>query len=176
MAVEIAVPIAFAAYLLLTGEPSCPTITWTDEAGIEWTEEVCMSGSMSGWEAPPVEFAEGSLAAVPEPSVWGVMLLGFGLAGWGLRRSRAALKLAVQSFPQQVGQSALRSLGTKRGVDAGARTFRVAPKDRLQVLRLRPRHGAGYPRYLSDGQIVQTPISWIDGTAISWFSQPRYRR
>lgn len=28
----------------------------------------------------------GQLAAVPEPATWGFMLLGFGLAGWSLRR------------------------------------------------------------------------------------------
>lgn len=103
MAIEIAAPIAVAAFLILSGETSCPEIQWTDEQGIEWTEEVCMSGSMSGSEYEPVRFDATVSGAVPEPGTWGLMVLGFGLAGWGLRRSRQALRTPLKLVAHDLG-------------------------------------------------------------------------
>jgi PEP-CTERM motif len=58
------------------------------------------AGVLSGWNrfSNPVQGgaytltitgANGQVAAVPEPATWGMMLLGFGLAGFGLRRQKA---------------------------------------------------------------------------------------
>jgi hypothetical protein len=41
---------------------------------------------------PPVAFLDGvSLTAVPEPAVWGLMIVGFGAVGALIRRRRTAL-------------------------------------------------------------------------------------
>lgn len=47
-----------------------------------------------GTEVIPNEPREPVPSAVPEPSTWALMLLGFGLVGWRSRRTRSALSLA----------------------------------------------------------------------------------
>jgi hypothetical protein len=58
------------------------------------------AGILSGWDRRPLPLQQGpytltitganaQVAAVPEPATWGMMLLGFGLAGFGLRRQKA---------------------------------------------------------------------------------------
>ena len=47
-----------------------------------------------GTEVTPNEPREPVPSAVPEPSTWALMLLGFGLVGWRSRRTRSAVSLA----------------------------------------------------------------------------------
>ncbi|QYE36774.1 PEPxxWA-CTERM sorting domain-containing protein [Polymorphobacter megasporae] len=44
---------------------------------------------------PPIAVLDGvSVAAVPEPAMWGLMLVGFGLVGTAVRRRRPSAVLA----------------------------------------------------------------------------------
>jgi hypothetical protein len=131
--------IGTALLAILTGnEPSCPQFTFMDEEGIEITHEVCMFGSVSG----SVDHWRGEVmpeAAIPEPSVWGVMLVGFGLAGWGLRRSRAALHVPFNRVSDDLGTAGpVRLCG---GIDLGDQRLgqakgnqRIAPGGRSAAL------------------------------------------
>lgn len=46
------------------------------------------------WQLDNVAIAPADVAAVPEPATWGMMLLGFGLAGTSMRRRRCAVTYA----------------------------------------------------------------------------------
>lgn len=131
MAVEIAAPIAIAGFLILTGnEPDCPEINWTDESGITWTEELCLQPGPMGSESYEAFRVGGGSGAVPEPGTWGLLVLGFGLGGWALRRSGAALKLAVHGLADEIGPDLA---VTQDGLDARSCADREAVKPRFKL-------------------------------------------
>lgn len=91
--------IAGVALAILTGEePECPEFTWTDDAGIEWTEEVCLTGGGAALDYAPAQFDAGP-GAVPEPATWAVMVLGFGSVGAALRGRRRFPPLRLSLDP-----------------------------------------------------------------------------
>jgi opacity protein-like surface antigen len=64
------------------------------------SDPIFTANALSGWNRRPNPLQDGpytltitganqQVAAVPEPATWGMMLLGFGLAGFGLRRRKA---------------------------------------------------------------------------------------
>jgi PEP-CTERM motif len=107
-----------------------------------------------------VDFSEAEVAAVPEPSTWAMMIIGFSFIGFvGLRRKTGNRAVGATCAPRRILSSAFglltAALATTAPAENSRQTLSWQPYDDKDVLTDKVTHEVGSEVTFPDGNMVQ---------------------